>query len=165
MPVFKRRSISARLFRLVVRGSLFLSSNAYGQSFSAFSTAPGQYTSATLGGHSRPKAVVVDHFFVRRLKCSFHSLLTLKIQVWQYNKKLRFVKNINPRTKKPPQKDVGFLLRCGAPPNGWVYFDYIRCRNGITHLPLSLYVGYRVAPRESCKGRDTSSDSPGTRGV
>ena len=115
MPVFRSRSISARLFRLVVRGSLFLSANFDGQSCSAFSTAASQYASATLGGHPRPKAVVVDHFFVRRLKCSFHSMLTLKIQVWQYNKKLSFVKNINPRTKKPPQKDVGFLLRVAHP--------------------------------------------------
>lgn len=71
-PFFKSRSISMRLLRVSVRGSLFVMANFGSQVFSFLAAAARQYPAAAFGRHSFPEAVVVFAFSIGRLISSFH---------------------------------------------------------------------------------------------
>lgn len=76
-PLVSKSSISARVFRVRDRGSLFLAGNFDHQSFPAFGTTAGQDFSAIFGRHAGSETMVIELLAVRGLECSFHSLLPL----------------------------------------------------------------------------------------
>jgi hypothetical protein len=72
-PSLSNPSISTRLFRLRLRGRLFLPTNLSRQPFPAFGATSSQHFAAVLGRHSGAETVIVKLLAVRWLKCSFHS--------------------------------------------------------------------------------------------
>lgn len=71
-PCLSRTDISTRLFRVKLRGRLFLTGNADGQALTTFGAATAQHLTAVLGRHPATEAVVVQFLTIGRLKRSFH---------------------------------------------------------------------------------------------
>lgn len=71
-PCLNRTAISTRLFRVKLRGRLFLSGNADSQALTTFGAATAQHLTAVLGRHPATEAVVVQFLTIGRLKRSFH---------------------------------------------------------------------------------------------
>lgn len=77
LPCLKRAAISTRLFRVKLRGSLFLTANADCQALATFGATTRQHFAAVLGRHPATEAMVVQFLTVGRLKRSFHCYSTL----------------------------------------------------------------------------------------
>ena len=78
-PCSNSESMSARCFRLIERGSLFLPTNLCRQPFTPFGASASQYATATLGSHPGTETVIVQFLTVRWLKRSFHNLPASKL--------------------------------------------------------------------------------------